>query len=348
MKWSRHVAVIAVLIVTLSLTGTALAASTNLYLGDDADPIGTMSNEAAPGASPMLAILSPSSSGAGETNPARFREWQYTLSGLIVSTNDLTLWVSPADPDASESVSLTVHILDCSINCEVLTSKTKSLAGVTKLSKMTFPLQVRQHQFGEGHRLVVKVTVSAGSEGDALIAFASDDYRSRLHLNSLESVTTTTSTTTTSAPASTTTTSAPTTTTTQPVTTTTSASETPNTTEAVSPPAPSTTTTTVQPATSFQPSRLSSDIDRQPLPRQTSQPEEPAATVAPPTPRVELEPIEGLMVGFSSVVEAFKLHWQIALGLGLLMSALLVTGFARFEIAPAKQNPFERIRGAKR
>ena len=60
--------------------------------------------------------------------------------------------------------------------------------------------------------------------------------------------------------------------------------------------------------------------------------------------RAGLRPAEGLGVVFSSVSETFSLYWEIAVALGLLMSTLLMVGFANLEVPRTIPDTSERIR----
>lgn len=57
-----------------------------------------------------------------------------------------------------------------------------------------------------------------------------------------------------------------------------------------------------------------------------------------------LRPAEGLAVVFAGAYETFSLYWEIAIALGLLMSLLLMIGFANLEIPRPRPDTSERIR----
>lgn len=334
----------AVLVLFLGVPGTATAASTNLYLLGDGSPHASMSTSLPSGGSGESRDLSPSTSGVSEGDPAKYQEWSYPLSKMTASVNEFTIWVAPADPSGEGKIAVSVDILDCGSGCVRLAGGTKSLTGVVSPTRVTVPLTINNHEFGDGHDLSVKVTVPASSSRDVTIYYASKKRHSNLHLSALD-VTPQTTTTTTTAPTTTTTTAPPTTTTTAtattttaPTTTTTAAAET--TSEAVGA-APTTTTTTV------------------PVPPEPDHQEAHVRTRGPHTVQWidlteadgpvefvshDLMPQEGLLIVFYTAVEAFRLYWQVALALGIVMATLLIVGFSRLELPRPTQNPFDRIR----
>lgn len=349
MKLRKAAVVGAVLVLCTSVPGTADAASTNLYLLDDGSPHASMSTASPSGGSGASRNLQPSTAGRSEDDPARFQEWSYPLSTTTASVNEFTIWVAPADPSGEGKIAVSVDILDCGTNCVWLAGGTKSLSGVVSPTRLTIPLTINGHEFGTGHDLSVKVTVPATSSREVTIYYGSKKRNSNLHLSALDATppttTTTIATATTVAPTTTivpTTTIAPTTTV-APTTTTIAATTTSAAEETTSEPAAAapTTTTTVPP---------SSEPDLRETGIRTQGPDvvqmiEPTEGVGVAQPMFhDLEPQEGLLIVFSTAVEAFRLYWQVALALGTVMATLLIIGFSRLELPRPPQNPFERIR----
>lgn len=346
-----------VVLTVLSLSGSARAASINLYLRDDGSPGGSMGTDRPSGGAGGSRSLPPSSGGSGETDPGRFQEWSYDLSNMTASVNEFTIWIAPSDPSGEGKLAISVHILDCASSCVTISNSTRSMSGVTSPTRVTLPVTLNGHAFGEGHDLKAKVTVPAESARDVTIYYASKNRDSNLHLSALAvtppPTTTTVPTTTTTVPPSTTTTIGQPSTTVQPSTTTTSPPD-----AGVTPP-PSTTTTTTRatsdtvavvaaPTTTTaprpsEPDEIPAESERsQPRMVHLADPTDEVATADPPSHT--LKPQEGMLIVFSTAVEAFQLYWQVALALGTLMAILLILGFSRLEIPGPAQNPFERIR----
>lgn len=379
----RGVALIITLLVTLGLTGlttAASAAATNLYLLADGEPTASMSLQT-PGAGPQVSVtLEPSSLGVSETNPAKYQQWEYDMSGMTASVNNLTIWVMPDIANGARPIEFSVHVRDCAQSCTDLATNSKTLPGSQTWSQVTLPVKVGPRHFEAGHSLVVKVTVLETSADNVVFAFGTSEYDSALHLSAPSATSATMSgppTTTTSPPTTTTTTTSPaTTTTTSPATTTTTTTL-----------APTTTTTRPQPNTTLAPTTTTTvpGTSTTTVPgTSTTTTEQLAATGPPTTPPTStgsldfgetmpemvmlagsvdmpdervggigatvgagLRPAERLGVAFAGISETFSLYWEAAVALGLLMSILLMVGFSSLEIPRPTADTSERIRRIK-
>ena len=354
------------------LTTVASAAATSLYLVGNGAPSASLSLQIPPAGAPATVVLEPSGAGAAETNPSRYQQWVYDMSGMTASVNTLTIWARPADPDGERPAAFEAYVMDCAQSCTVLKANSKTLpAGTQTWTSVNLPVKTGPTQFGNGHSLVVKVTVLSSSADDVAFAFGAQEFASVLHLSALSVTTTTTTTlpptTTTTTPPTTTTTVPPTTTTTTPPTTTTTAPPTPSTTTPKSTTSTSaTTTSTTVPGTTTTtepeeellvggppgspPTSAAANLDfGEARPEMVTlsdsigmPPDDETSTSA--TRRAGLRPAEGLGVVFSSVSETFSLYWEIAVALGLLMSTLLMVGFANLEVPRTTADTSERIR----
>ena len=330
----------AALAILIGIPGAAEAASTNLYLMDNGSPSATMGTNRPSGGSGGSRHLPPSSAGGSEKDPAKFQEWSYQLSNMTVSINEFTIWIAPADPSGEGTIALSVDILDCGSTCVRLAGGTRSLSGVVSPTKITIPVTVNGHDFGDSHDLSVKVTVPSTSSRDVTIYYASKNRDSNLHLSAVDTTpptTTTTMTATTVAPTTTVTPTTVTPTTSAPPTTTPVTEE--STFENTAPVPTTTTTAPPSPEAGLQ------DTDIRTRGPHVIQMADPPGHSGLNEPRGHgLTPQEGMLIFFSTAVEAFRLYWQVALGLGTVMAILLIAGFSRLELPRPKQNPFERIR----
>ncbi len=355
----------------IGMSATALAATTNLYLMADGSPSATMSLQAPGPGSTKTVTLAPSTAGASETDPSKHQQWAYDLSGAIATVNNVTIWAKPMNSDGERPSTFGVFLMDCSQSCTILNSNSKTLQGNQTWTKVNLPVKAGPREFGSGHTLVLKVTVLESSVGPMAFAFGTSDFASALHLSALSMTTTTTTstsiTTTTTAP-TTTTTTAPTTTTTSVATTTTSTTAVTTTTTTKAPPVTTTTapttTTTVAPTTTTTTEQLLAIVPPDPPTASSTQLDVGDSGALPelvtmkgsvnmPDERVankgvtrhsSLMPAEGLAVVFSSVSETFSLYWEVATALGLLMSLLLMIGFANLELPRPSGDTSERIR----
>lgn len=307
-------------------------------------------------------LLQKSALGRLEIDHTKYQQWEHDMSGQTVSVTEFVIWAAVKDFDEEKTGRFGVYVMDCGLICIPLDSATGAVTGGETWKRIDLGLSIRDHYFGPGQDLVVKVVVLNGSEDDMWFAYATAKYPAHLVIDAAQAATTTTTTSTTSTttPPTTTTTTVPTPTTTAPVTTssTTSPDTTTTTTpaiddgpppaireddppidegEPISGPQTTTTTATTTPQESDdrdtdQPTAASSTGSGTPPQREvvifskdgsTSRPGEIFASTG------RLDPQEGLMVAFSTMAESIDLQWQAAVGLGSLAALLAWIGLSR-------------------
>jgi len=343
----------AITVIAIVATGSSLALAATpmtLFLAGDSVPQGSMGT-GAPGpinlpnfdpgrdSSPGL-LLAKSDQGSSETDPTKYQQWEYDVSGQTLSVSKLVIWAAPKDFDVEKTVRFATFLMACDSTCTVLDTATRIVAGATDWKQLNIPLVTNGRDFGASERLVVKITVLDNSDDDMWFAYATATYDARISVK-LGVPTPTTSTTTTTTTSATTTTTvfkpeAATTTTTNPgaISPPTVPTETTTTTvlitgepggEAIT--APTTTTTSVAPG-DFDagaktvvgvglPLALAVDL---------SSTSGDGLEIG-----LNLDPQEGLMVVFTTATENIQLYWPVAVGLGLLASVLLWIGLRQRE-----------------
>jgi hypothetical protein len=359
--------VLAGLLVLLSLLGgfaleSAAAISPVLYLVGDSVPSASMSPSPPSGQSlpnfdpgrdeiPGL-LVSKGSGSVGENDSTKYQQWSYPVGGETLSVEELVIWAAPKDFNDDKTVIFNVYVLSCAVGCEVLDSASATVTG-GGWSLETIGLDVSNHTFAAGRQLRVKIVVDNKSDDDMWFAYGTASYPAHLSVSALTPTTSTTSTTVTSVTSVTSSTNAPSTS-----TSTTLPSVSPTT----APPGPgvSSTTTVTQvegdaaATTTTTPTASAGANPRPPTPDPPTGPGGPGSTVmdlsgqAGPIPVAALpavvdsgvmtraaeearalEPEEGLMVAFSTAVEAIRMHWMAALTLGTLAAVLLLVGSRR-------------------
>ncbi len=354
-----------VVLVTMTPIAVVMAAASaaNLYLLGDAEPVGSMTVPSPPSVSlpdfdgdkdPGLTI-DKNSEGINETDPEKYQQWEYDVSGLNVSVTQFVIWAAPKDFNEDKVVEVGAYLMDCGSSCILLDTATKSISGTTTWTRLELPLTITDRSFENGRRLVIKITVPDSSDDDMWFAYATSNYDAHLVVTSMGPPTTTSTTIATTVPKPTTTTIPKPTTTTTPRPTTTTVLE------------PFETTSTILPTTTTTANVASIDGDTNPgsvATRQTgtapdSLSEEPVSdsdTTQPPirvaqaagelialsggNERVttelfqnanDLEPEVGLMVVFSTVSETISIYWQAAVALGSVTAILLWVGLWKRE-----------------
>ena len=314
-------------------------AVSSLYLVGDFEPEGSMSTTqplsgALPNFDPERAsepglLLNKSELGASETDPTKYQQWKYDASGKTVSVTEFVIWAAPKDFDDAKTVSFAAYLMDCSATCTVLHSATRTISAATTWRRVNLPLTVNKLAFGSGSDLVVKITVLDSSEDDMWFAYSTATYDARLAISF--TIPTTTTTTTTIPTTSTTVPTPEATTTSSPLSSTTTSVQ--GTTSTTSPEElePSTTTTTLLASATTTTSApvIAAENDSE---------DHTAIVVGAPLilagdglqtestswdASSDISPQEGLMVAFTTVTENISLYWPVAVGLGLVASALL-------------------------
>lgn len=328
----------------LVLATSALAAGAAIeywYLAGDDEPVGSMTTATPTSASlpdydgsdgvPGL-LIQKGGSGSGESDPTRFQQWEYDVSGLTLSTNTLTIWAGEKDLSGAKTVKFTAYLMRCKTSCVQLAATTKTVKNSSDFVQVTFGLNSPQATYANGERLVVKIVVTPDSEDDMWFAYGTQGYGASLRVN-VTATPPTTSTTTT--PGATTSTSSSPTTTIPPTTTTTLGASS------------STTQDSNNPGSSpTDPPNGDSDHPGQ-GPAVTTTPASPdarpqAAVPIVITPVVDasseeldedlfaagtrLAPQEGLAVSFLSAAEALRSQFLASAGLGLFGAILVVFG----------------------
>lgn len=323
----------------------AFGATPNLtfYLVGDYEPIGSMSTAPPPSAAlvnydpdrdfePGL-VLARSGSGAGETDPTKYQQWEVDANSETLSISIFRIWAAMKDFDRTGSGLLGVYLLDCvAASCTVLESRTKMVKGTTGWVRITVAFST-EHKFEPGHSLGVKVVVLSDSN-DMWFAYGTDTYSAHVLTRSIPDTASTTSTTL--AP------TVSTTPTTVPMTESTTSTST------------STTSTTLlaggvagTPPTTTPPNVASNEAgDAAVAPGAdlvTSFPEQPqliansasAETLAAELPVAgTISPQEGLMVAFATVAQTFQAQLLAALALGLFGSMLVLATQRREDDVP--------------
>lgn len=319
-----------------------------LYLLGDPVPSSSMSASPPPaeslpnfdlGRDSFAGLLVQKGSGSvDENDPTKYQQWSHPVGGETLNLGEFVIWAAPKDFDGDKTVVFNVYALDCGGSCQVLDGASATVSG-DGWSRLAVPLDVTNHTFAAGRSVRVKVVVDVDSDDDMWFAYATATYPANLTLTSPPATTTTTTTTTTT-PATTSSTS-----------------------PGVSPPSPpkapeptatsttvphsgdddvTTTTIRVPAQGGFEPRPPSSnpDIgsdDDGSAPLASSEPGGFAPVVASPAQddvglmaralgSRTIEPEEGLMVAFSTAVEAIRIHWMSALALGTLTAILLLVG----------------------
>jgi hypothetical protein len=286
-------------------------------------------------------VLARSGNGANESNPSKYQEWSFAATDQTISVQTLRIWAAAKDFDNSKTVVLAVFLMDCGGGCTVLSSGSATVKNASNWKQVNIPLAVNDHEFSNGHSLVVKVTATAESDDDMWLAFGTDTYDAQLQ--TVVKPTPTTTTTTSSTTTTTTTTVAPTTTVPEATTPTSDQSDDgpaddPQQ-DVGAPDADTETTPTTagdQPQLRETPTVASGEgegTDQPFTPRRQSLVLDAADTAGLEVFRTvrELKPAEGLGVVFATVAENIAIYWQAALATGGVASALLWVGLSRRE-----------------
>jgi hypothetical protein len=300
-------------------------------------------------------LLHKSDLGASETDPMKYQQWKYDVSGQTVSVNEFVIWAAAKDFDDAKTVSFGAYLMDCSATCTVLKSTTRTISNTTTWKRLSLPLTVNQRTFGSGSDLVVKITVLDSSDDDMWFAYSTAAYDARLAVIFTIPTTTTTippPSTTVPAPNQTTTSTPPpsATTSTPPPSATTSVQST----TATSPEEPEPSTTSTTPSASAPPTTTpgASTTSAPVIVAENDSEGQTAIAVGAPLVLADdelqtdsalwhasgdINPQEGLMVAFATVTENISLYWPAAVGLGLVASALLWIGLRKRQ--PDEERP---------
>ncbi len=310
-----------------------------LYLTGDYEPIGSMSMASPPSATlvnydpdrdfePGL-VLARSGSGAGETDPTKYQQWELDANSETLSISNLQIWAAMKEFDRTGSGLLGVYLLDCGTSCTVLESRTKAVKGTADWARITVPFST-EHRFEPGHALAVKVVVLSDSN-DIWFAYGTDTYSAHILARSIPEATTTS--TTVGTPVSTTPTTVPV------IDPTTSTSTTSSTAVAGGvagippPPTPPGAGENEAGDVSITPGAdLTPSLPMQPQLISDSASTETLATELPVA--ATLSPQEGLRVAFATVAQTFQAQLLAALALGLFGSMLILAMQPREDEGP--------------
>lgn len=319
-------------VVVLTIPRVARAANVDLFLGGESVPSASMSSSTPPGGplpnfdpgrdDEQGLLLSKSNGGVNESDPTKYQQWEYDVSGLTLSVSNFTIWGAPQDFESAKTVTFGTYLMDCGSTCSLLDTATATITNGSTWRQATTALSANDRSFAAGHSLVVKIVVLDSSDADMWFAYGTSSYDAHLKVNTAAPATTTSTTSTT--------TTAPTTTTTVTSTTTTVASETSSTTSSTTTTAPATTTTTAATvATTTTSPEPTVDITPVERPRIVVFGPAAAVNVGLFNDARDLTPQKGLGVAFATLSENIRLYWQVALALGTLAAVLLWIGLSK-------------------